>query len=310
MRRFLALCLTLPVLAACAGPARPPDHPAEEMAWVPMRDSAGAPKNLRARICRPEGSAPAPVAVINHGAPPDAAETGHMEPTRCDSGPARWFLARGYIVVFALRRGFGASTGPVAESSGPCDAPDYFHAAMEGARDIDAVVRYAAALPFARADDIVVLGQSTGGLATIAYDSMPYPGVVGLISMAGGRGGHAFGAPRTYCHPEALVAAAGKLGEMARLPMLWVSAANDTYFEPGLEQAMRDAFVAAGGVATLAVVPPFGGEGHFLFYGQGGDRVWGPLLSRYLDERRAATASGGVWSTPASPSRAIAAIAG
>ncbi len=292
MTRILPSCLTLLVLAACAGPPRPPDHAAGELAWVPMRDAAGAPKNLRARICRPEGDAPAPVAVINHGAPPDAADTGQMEPTRCDSGPARWFLARGYIVVFALRRGFGASTGPVAESSGPCDAPDFYRAAMEGARDIDAVVRYAASLPFARADDIVVLGQSTGGLATIAYDSMPYPGVVGLISMAGGRGGHAFGAPRTYCHPEALVAAAGKLGAAARLPMLWVSAANDTYFEPGLEEAMRDAFAASGGVANLAVVPPFDEEGHFLFYGQGGERVWGPLFSRYLEERLAASRPG------------------
>ena len=269
----------------------------EQMVWIPVTDASGQVQHLIARLCRPDAAAPVRVAVINHGAPPDAADVRRMEPTACDSAPARWFLARGYLVVFALRRGYGASTGPIAEASGSCEAPDYLHAALEGARDVDSIVRFATALSFARSTQAVVVGQSTGGWATIAYGAGQHPGATAFISMAGGRGGRAFSAPATYCRPERLVAAAGRLGETARTPMLWVSAANDTYFDPALERAMQAAFNAGGGHADLVVTPPFDTEGHRLFYGQGGDAIWGPLFDTYLADvartpRTAALAAG------------------
>jgi pimeloyl-ACP methyl ester carboxylesterase len=110
--------------------------------------------------------------------------------------------------------------------------------------------------------------------------------VVGLISMAGGRGGRAFGTAASYCQPDSLVAAAGVFGARAEKPMLWISAANDTYFDPDLERRMARAF----GAATLVVTPPLGAEGHFLFYDAGGPEIWGPIVTRYLDQRRQAAA--------------------
>jgi hypothetical protein len=73
-----------------------------------------------------------------------------MELGRCDSEAAQWFLSRGYVVVFALRRGYGASGREWAESCGTCSNPDLMHAGIETARDINAVVEYATALPFVR----------------------------------------------------------------------------------------------------------------------------------------------------------------
>ncbi len=282
MSRLLALCIGLS-LSACGTP-RPTPMPLPRVI-----DDAGVPRALAVRVCRPAVTrGAAPLAVINHGAPTDPDDTPRMQPTGCDSEPAQWFTARGFVVVFALRRGFGASGGEIAEDSGPCEAPDYVHAGEEGATDIAAVVRWAEALPGVRDDATVIVGQSTGGWASLAYAGRADAHAVAVIDMAGGRGGRAFGTAGTYCHPERLVAAARAFGAAARVPTLWIYARNDSYFTPDLATRMHEAFSAAGaprGVWTRFVeAPPFGAEGHRLFYAKGGSTVWGPEAERFLRE--------------------------
>jgi len=248
---------------------------------------------MMSRICRPAATLAdgwrAPVAIINHGSPADPADPVdrmRMQPGSCGSEPARWFLARGYVVVFPLRRGFGASSGEVAEGSGPCDSPDYVRSGVESARDVAAAVRYATALPYARPEGAVVIGQSLGGWATLAFAALPHQEVAALISMAGGRGGHAFADAGGNCRPDLLVAAAAAFGRTARTPMLWIYADNDSFFPPALAWAMFSAFTEAGGRAALAQPRFPGGEGHALFYAAGGSRVWGPIVEAYLAQRR------------------------
>ena len=250
-----------------------------------MLDDGGVSRQLAARVCRPPSSlTAAPLAVINHGAPPTGAQIRLMQPTSCAAEPAQWFLARGYVVVFALRRGFGASDGDIAESSGSCDAPDYEHAGWEGAGDVAAIVRWAETLPGVRTDATVVIGQSTGGWASLAYAARADARAVAVINMAGGRGGRAFAEPASYCRPERLVKAAARFGASARVPTLWIYASNDSYFGPDVATRMQTAFVQSGGRAALEVTAPFGTEGHRLFYGAGGSEVWGPLVMRFLAE--------------------------
>ncbi len=57
-------------------------------------------------------------------------------------GQAQWFLARGFAVVYALRRGYGATGGDWAETYGPCNRADYARAGLESARDIAAIVNF------------------------------------------------------------------------------------------------------------------------------------------------------------------------
>ncbi|MBV9735829.1 MAG: prolyl oligopeptidase family serine peptidase [Acidisphaera sp.] len=284
----------LALLACCAGPRGPAPGPTgeasgvwrEQSHWIPVQTDEGRVL-LDARICRPLGDAPARVAVINHGAPPLLSARLVMAPQRCEGEVARWFLDRGFLVVFALRRGYGGTGGSYAETSGPCAAPDYVGSGRVTAQDIAAVVDYATALPYARPDGAVVVGQSAGGWGTVAYDSLPHPKVAALISMAGGRGGWAGGRPGRNCRPDLLALAAGRFGASAGTPMLWVFAANDTFFPPPIAAAMAQAFTAAGGRLDFETVGPFDGDGHALFWGRGGSAVWGPLFERYLAERGA-----------------------
>ncbi len=284
MRHAALLC----ALAGCAAvqPSAVAD-PAlrDQVVAVPFTDAQGQPVRIQARLCRPGGNAPARLVVINHGSPASAADRPGMQVGRCESEPARWFLERGFVVMFPLRRGYGATGGAWAEGNGRCADPDYVHAGVESARDVNAAVEYATALPFVRPDHAVVVGQSAGGWAAIAYDSLPHPRVDAFVVMAGGRGGHADQVPNRNCAPDRLAEAAGRLGATASTPMLWVYAANDSFFAPALAVAMHAAFTAAGGQARLIQPGPFDGDGHRLFFGVGGSATWGPMIDAYLETR-------------------------
>jgi dienelactone hydrolase len=286
--------LALPV--AC-GPAGPPptagaiDAPQgewrEQSHFIPLTADDGQPVLLAGRVCRPKGDAPARVVVIAHGTPPVASARLTMRLTACESEAVRWFLNRGYLVVLSLRRGYGATAGMYVEGSSECTVDAYARAARISAQDVAATVQYALALPYARPDGAIVVGQSAGGWATDGLNSLPHPKIIAMVSMAGGRGGHVNNVPFNNCKPDNLAAAAGVLGRTATTPMLWVYTANDSYFIPPLAQAMHAAFTGAGGQAELHALPPFAADGHTLFFGAGGSLIWGPLIEHYLAERGA-----------------------
>ena len=283
--RVAALLCTL-AAAAAAQPSAAADPTArDQVVSVPFQDAAGQPVSIQARLCRPEGDAPARLVVINHGSPADAADRPGMTMPPCHSEAARWFLSRGFAVMAPLRRGYGATGGAWAEGNGGCATPDYVHAGIEGARDIDAAVTYATALPFIRPGGVVVVGQSAGGWAAIAYDSLPHPKVDAFVVMAGGRGGHRDGVRNRNCAPDRLAEAAGDFGATTSTPMLWVYAANDSFFAPDIASALHAAFTAAGGQAQLLQPGAYDGDGHRLFFGHGGSAIWGPMVTAYLATR-------------------------
>lgn len=274
----------LAVLASFCLQAQAPEPSAQgELISIPMPNT---PDILAGRLCTPRRGGPWSVVVLNHGSPASPELRSGMQPASCDSEPVRWFTQRGYLVVAALRRGFGLSTGTPVEEVGKCDAPDYARSGLAGAQDIDAILKYARALPQARPGRSVVIGQSTGGWATIAYDSAAAPPSTLFISFAGGRGAHAFPTLPTNCRPDLLIEASALLGGRATAPMLWISAENDSFFPLTVITAMLRAYNRAGGDAQLVTLPAVGHEGHALFYALGGSKLWGPVVERYLAQMR------------------------
>jgi dienelactone hydrolase len=290
---FLLLSRAAPAATATATATAGPEGDAsgpwrDQIHWVPAQGSFGVPVLLYTRICRPRSEAPARVVLLNHGAPPDPNVRPTMQPSKCESEAVQWFLSRGYLVVMGMRRGYGQTGGQYAEDAGRfCPAEGYAQSGRESAKDIDALVNYATALPYAKPTGAVVVGQSAGGWAADAYDSLPHPKVIALVSMAGGRGGHQHMLPNNNCRPEELARAAGMFGATASTPMLWVYAANDTFFAPEIAAALYAAFSKANGRADFIQTGPFGAEGHQLFYGRGGSAIWGPMMERYLASRGA-----------------------
>ena len=241
----------------------------------------GREVTLEGLVVRPSGPGPFPVAVINHGAPREGAARRPAMTPLSFLPQAREFARRGWAVLVFLRRGYGASEGEYAESSGPCKSPDYVQSGERSAEDVRQAIRYMAKQPYADSKRIISVGLSAGGFATVALTANPPPGLVAAISFAGGRGSLA---EDEVCTPSALVSAFGRFGKASRVPMLWVYAENDRFFGPELAEEFVTAFTEAGGKASFIAAPAFGEDGHFLFSGAGIPR-WTPMVDRFLADQ-------------------------
>ncbi|MGZ5903094.1 MAG: alpha/beta hydrolase family protein [Reyranella sp.] len=277
----LACVFVVPAFAQSPGPQDAERSTNREQVWrIP---AAGGSPLMLSTVMRPKGEARAPLVVINHGSPAESSARPQMSRQRY-SALSSWFVAHGYVVAVPLRRGYGETGGAWAEDYGPCNNPDYAGAGLQTAADIKAAIDFMRTQPFVVPDHTIVVGQSAGGWGTIALSSLNPPGVSGMIDFAGGRGGHqrmSTGGTGN-CATSALVQAAAKYGATARVPMLWIYAANDTFFEPGLARRMVDAYNGAGGHATLQAVGPNGQEGHNLATSPDGPAVWSPLVEAFL----------------------------
>jgi dienelactone hydrolase len=223
------------------------------------------------------------VVVINHGSPVDGSQRARMTLPRY-SALSSWFLARGYVVVLPLRRGYGETGGSWAETYGQCQNPDYYNAGLQGAADIKAALDFMRAQAYVAPDRALIVGESAGGWATLAFSSQNPAGVSGMIDFAGGRGGHqrlpdgGIG----NCTPNALVTAAARYGATARVPTLWIYTANDSFFEPSLVRRMFDAYNGAGGRGIYKPLGAFGNEGHGLAGSDYGVAIWSGPVTEFL----------------------------
>jgi dienelactone hydrolase len=187
------------------------------------------------------------------------------------------FARRGFATLVVMRRGYGDSGGAFAESSGPCTSPDYLRSARTSAEDLRAAVEAMNTRGDVTTEGMIAVGQSAGGLASVALGANPPAGLVAVINFAGGRGSPA---PNQVCTEERLVETFGVFGKTSRLPELWVYTQNDQYFGPELAKKFHAAFTASGGVADFIAAPAFGTDGHNLF--SSGVSTWTPMVDRFL----------------------------
>lgn len=174
--------------------------------------------------------------------------------------------------------------GPFFSKVGKCSNPNFHDAGLAVAQVDLWIIDFLAAEKRITPKDVVVVGQSAGGWASIALSSMNPPQIGAIITFAAGRGGRVGGKPNNNCAPDKLVEATMDFGRTSRVPMLWIYIENDTFFGPALSKRMHEAFTSAGGKAQYHLVPPFGDEGHFFVGSPDAIPIWSPLVSRFLDE--------------------------
>lgn len=268
------------------GPFGPEGGRMREQLWI--LPSADPNMQLRATVFRPSDNAAdaperRPLVVINHGTD---------EQTRLSvSMPvyywlSRWFVDRGYVVVIPQRRGHGATGGDLIESVGTCETADHYASGQIAANDISASINYMTEQPFVVRHDVVVVGISTGGWASLALASRNLPQVGAIVNFAGGRGGHAYGRANAICNADSLLKASHAFAETARVPSLWLYAENDSYFNAKLAQAMTREWTSGGGKAETHILPSYQDEGHRIADDRAGWDLWGDLLDGFLDRNR------------------------
>jgi dienelactone hydrolase len=246
---------------------------------IPMAEAGD--KGLEALLVWPNDTEPHPTVLINHGSPRDPRQRVKM--SAISYLPiAMEFARRGYAVAVVMRRGYGGSGGTWVENMGSCAAPNYLRSALTASQDLHAVINYLGTLSQFDVHKMLAVGISAGGFSTVALTAdNPPPGLVAAISFAGGRGSKA---DNVVCSPDQLVDTFGILGKTSRVPMLWVYAENDHFFNPVLAKRFYAAFTKSGGNANLIIVPPYGTEGHFLFSNDG-IPTWTPLVDHFLKDQ-------------------------
>jgi pimeloyl-ACP methyl ester carboxylesterase len=182
-------------------------------------------------------------------------------------------------VLIPERPGHGKTGGPYLEDQGPCNAADYVAAGNGAADSIAAALAYMHVSPAILPTGVVVVGNSAGAWGALALAARKPQGVRAIIDFAAGRGGHNGGRSLSNCSPDRLVAAAGTFGATARIPSLWLYAANDTYFPPDLSGRMADAYRNAGGTIEYHLLPAISGEGHALIAQQA---AWASYVDAFL----------------------------
>lgn len=260
----------LAVLPAGAQPARV--QPTEELVMVPK---AGAVFNveLETTIFRPAGEGPFPLVVINHGkAPGKPSFQGRARFT----AQSLEFVRRGYVVALPMRQGFSRSGG--AYIGGGCNVESN---GLVQAEDVVAALDYLVQLPYVDRNRIVVIGQSHGGLTTMAFGTIAYPGVRGVVNFAGGlRNDNCVGWERN------LIDAFADYGRRARYPSLWIYGDNDSYWPRPMPSRMfaayRDHASGAAAQTRLVDIGEFEADSHKLFSSPLGIAVWLPEVSAFF----------------------------
>lgn len=229
------------------------------------------PVSLQITIFQPVGAGPFPVVVLNHG---KDGGNGHLQGRNRALAATREFLKRGYVVVAPMRQGFAGSGGsPVGEGCNTAGNGD------AQAEDLTTVVRWLTTQPWADTGRMLMMGQSHGGLTTMAYSQNPQPGFKLFVNFAGGlrsMGG---------CQWElALRDAMGTYGKTSRTPSLWFYGENDSLFPPNVIKPAFEAFVASGGRGEMVAYSPFGVDAHMMFGSVDGLKIWRDKVLATLGE--------------------------
>ncbi|WP_182285537.1 alpha/beta hydrolase family protein [Comamonas testosteroni] len=289
---LLSAALAMPVVGAAEPAVQRMD--ARIPVWVPASgDSPAHSAELAGHVYRPRGLGPWGLIVLSHGTPSGQeareAMTDRYGPQAREAmtdryGPqARALAELGYVVVTGLRRGYGASDGPLADRYGSCDAPDYAHAAQEAARDVAAIMTYGQKLPDVDGSHVLLLGKSAGGFASLALAAQQPAGLRGVVNFAGGRGSQPqMREKAAVCGEAQLLKTVAGFAATSRVPQLWIYAENDSYFRPPLVRKMAESYLAAGQNLKLVFAPSSGAEGHQFFDRAANIGQWLPQVREFL----------------------------
>jgi dienelactone hydrolase len=263
MTRLVACAL---LLAAAFAAAAHDLLPAlrEDVLMLPGPGGAG----LETTLFRPPGDGPFPLVVVNHG---KARGDPRRQPRARYLSIAHELVQRGYAVALPMRRGFSRSGGIYEPHA--CDSQAN---GREQADDIGAAIDALARRADLDASRVVVIGQSAGGLATLALGTRPGERVAGVVNFAGGL--------RDDACPEwqqELAGAFAAYGRDARVPGVWFYGAGDPLFALPLAREWHRRYTEAGADAMLVSYDD-DDEPHALVERVAGRRVWLPEMARFF----------------------------
>ena len=260
--------------------------PAPQVVSIPVHED-GQDLAMVTHVFLPHGDGPFPVVLFSHGRPPGREARAAIR-QGVSHEQLRYWLARGVAVVSPIRPGYGPSPGNDPEQSfvrrdplGRClGEPDFHRTADAASRSITATLAWLETQHWADSRHVLLVGQSVGGLTSVAAAAQPLAGVVGYINFAGGSGGDPERARGHPCDPGQITRMVAAYGRSTTLPNLWVYAHNDQYWGPDIPVAWHDAFAKGGSRTTFVHAPDVpDGDGHGL--SRHAQALWAAYVDAY-----------------------------
>ena len=279
MRRLLAF-----LLAAAIGPQafgqKLNSQLREAIHSVPV---PAAGRNIVVTSFRPYGREPFPWLVLSHGTAPSLEanlDKGRYRPLN----PVREWTRRGYAVLVPMRRGYGEKGAEhLGDAYGSCKNADFRRAGEGAAMDILATVDWAKQQRDLDPGRWLLVGQSSGGFASIYAASKKPDGLAAVLAFSPGRGGDPDKRPGEPCASDRLAGLFASVAPQIPVPVLWFYAQNDEYNGPRVQKLWFESFQSAGGRGELVVVPPFPeARGHGVFPSARGTPLWTAATARFF----------------------------
>jgi dienelactone hydrolase len=241
----------------------------EEIVYIPKQSVFGDTL-LETTIFKPNGNGPFPLVIINHGMGPG---NSHNQPRYRPLSATRYFLERNYAVIVPMRPGFSKSGGTYSDGGCSIESNGFIQAEV-----MNPVIAYAHNLPYINSNLTLIVGQSHGGWATLAYGATDVePSIKGLVNFAGGL-------KNTKCPgwKSGLVSASEYFGSKTKLPSLWLYGDNDSYFPRVLSSEMFDAYIKGNPRSTFFAYGNFGFDSHRFFINGDSRPIWTPPMDQFL----------------------------
>ena len=161
-----------------------------------------------------------------------------------------------------------------------CDRERTLAGAARALEDIDAVIDALQERPDVAAGPVLMMGQSRGGILSVAYAGTHPDRVSGVVNFVGGwLGQDCLTASEVH---RTLVRQGSAFGR----PMLWLYGDGDPHYSLEHMREVHQAFTDAGGQASFCAFDmPGTTTGHGVM---AMPSLWKPLLDAYMDELKGA----------------------
>ena len=231
---------------------------------------------------RPRAWGPFPWIVMSHGTATTAQANRTIGRHR-SLNPIREWVKRGYAVIVPVRRDYGASGGDTfGDSYGSCKRPDFRRAGEGAALDLLATIEWAKTQSDLDPKRWLLVGQSSGGFASIYTASKHPEGLVAVLAFAPGRGGRPDTHPGLPCAPDPVAKLFASIAPDIAVPVLWFYAENDAFIGPAAAQLWFESFRAAGGRGDFVMLPPFlENRGHGVYPSATGIPLWTAAVAAF-----------------------------
>ena len=125
-----------------------------------------------------------------------------------------------------------------------------------------------------------MIGQSHGGLTTLAYAQNPHLGIKLFVNFAGGSN-----YPNSSCGWEqSMKLAFKKFGQNTVVNSVWFYGENDSCFPPRVIQPAYEAYKQGNPNVEMISFGPFGKDAHGMFGSYEGIPIWLPVIERKLSD--------------------------